>query len=77
MKLVSLLSRLSLAAVSAFVFALVLNQHALAVFAVAVSSLLLLVAARDYAPRARGWQPRLAPVNHPASRSTHPFRLAA
>ncbi len=78
MKTITLLSRATVVATAAFALALAFNVLALGAFAVAASSLLLLVAARDYAGPARRWEPalRTAPVG-PALPKSARFRLAA
>jgi hypothetical protein len=58
MKLISLLARLALAGLAAFVLGVAFDAHALALFAFTTSALVLLVAAGDYAPRTPCWQPR-------------------
>lgn len=78
MKLVSLLSRISLLATAGFAFGLLSGHYAAAGFLTASTTLLLLIMAHDYAPRARRWQPRLVPVTSAAHRKTaQRFRLAA
>lgn len=52
MKLVALFSRLALAGVAAFLLGVALDTQPLALFALAVGTLVLLVVAGDYAPRA-------------------------
>jgi len=51
MKLVALFSRLALTGLAAFLLGLALDTQPLALFAFAVSALVLLVVAGDYAPR--------------------------
>lgn len=51
MKLVALFSRLALAAFAVFVLSVALDMQPLALFAFAITSLVLLVVAGDYAPR--------------------------
>lgn len=79
MKLVTTLIRLSLVATASAALGFATGRYELAAFGAATSSLLLLIAARDYAPRSRRWQPRLAPANRPtaSAHSSHHFRLAA
>lgn len=72
MKVVALLSRLAALALATAGLAILFDVHAGVASAVAASIFLLLIAARDYAPRRRLWQPRLAPAHRP-----HGLRLAA
>jgi len=78
MKTLTLLSRTTVLTTAAFALALAFNTFAVAAFAVAATSLLLLVAARDYKTPARRWEPglRTAPVG-PVLPKDHRFRLAA
>ncbi|WP_044891662.1 hypothetical protein [Opitutus terrae] len=77
MKLVSLLSRLSLLATAGFAFGLISGHYTAACFLTASSALLLLIMAHDYAPATRRWQPRVAAVRTAAVRGPNRFRLAA
>lgn len=80
MKLVSFFSRVALVSVAAFVLGVALDVQPLALFAFATASLVLLVAAGDYAPRASLRQPRAARVIDftPApARAVAPAKLAA
>ena len=80
MKLVSVLSRLALTGLAAFLLGLVLDTQPLALFAVATSALVLLVAAGDYAPRTTRPRSRLAdlvPFAPAAARSETTTKLAA
>jgi hypothetical protein len=65
MKFTTLLSRFAPFGVVAFLLALLLDVHPLAVFGLAASSLVLLIAFADYAPRGR----RAAMVYAPLRRS--------
>lgn len=80
MKTITLLSRATVASTAAFALALLSGTFVAATFAVAATSLLLLVAVRDYQAPARRWEPRLgrrtAPVG-PALPKDSRFRLAA
>jgi hypothetical protein len=60
MKLVSLLSRLALTGIAALILGIAFDTQPLALLATAVSTLVLLVAAGDYAPRTA------LPRSHPA-----------
>jgi hypothetical protein len=51
MKLIALCSRLALAGLAAFILGAALDTQPLALFAFATATLVLLVAAGDYAPR--------------------------
>ena len=73
MKLISLLAATSLAGLATFALGLALNQHALGLFATACSTLIALVAVRDYAPR----RPLTVRRSAPVGRATLPLRLAA
>jgi hypothetical protein len=81
MKLISLFSRLALIGVAVFVLGVALNVQPLALFSFAIGALVLLVAAGDYTPRARVWQPRRGQVidfTPPApARVAAPAKLAA
>lgn len=81
MKFVSFFSRLAALAFATFVVGLVLNTQALALFAFAVSTFVLLIVAGDYAPRTpRGRQPVGAVVDFsatPAAVATPSEKLAA
>lgn len=75
-----LLSRLAAFGLGAFLLGVAFDAQALTLFALAAGALVLLVAAGDYAPRTRIWQPRRAPiVNFPATalRPTTVEKLAA
>jgi len=78
MKLVTLLSRATALSAAAFALALIFNEYAGVFYTVAASAFLLLIAARDYAPRARRWEPRTgtSPVA-PHPRTVQALRLAA
>jgi hypothetical protein len=52
MKLVALFSRLALTGLAAFILGVALDTQPLALFAAAIGTLVLLVVAGDYAPRA-------------------------
>lgn len=79
MKAVTFLIRLSLITSAAAALGFATGRFELAAFGAATSTLLLLITARDYAPRARRWQPKLTPVKAHASHAgvNHRFRLAA
>ena len=62
MKLVSLFACVALAAVAALVLGIVFDAQPLALFGVAASALMLLVAVGDYAPRTTRMRTRLADV---------------
>lgn len=77
MKLISLLTRVTAGTAAVFAIAFLSNWHASAAYAIATSAFLLLIVARDYSPRARRWQPRLAPVHRtPGARAKQRLRLA-
>ncbi|MSU23598.1 MAG: hypothetical protein EXS32_07215 [Opitutus sp.] len=79
-KLVSLLSRFAALGLAAFVLGVTFDAQALALFALAAGALVLLIAAGDYAPRPRAWQPhRASIVNFPpaALRPVATAKLAA
>lgn len=75
MKIVSLLTRVAVLTVAVSAFAILFDVYAGLFTGIAASALLLLIAARDYAPRPRRWLPRVAPVRPSPNR--HSFRLAA
>ena len=77
MKLIDLLSRVSIVTMLAFVLGVVFDEYAIACYAVATSALLLLIVAHDYAPSARRWQPALASTPAARARSSQSLRLAA
>ncbi len=81
MKLASLTSRISSATTAlALSVALFATNHTVTVacFAIAAVAFVGVIAARDYAPRARRWQPSLTTPSHqPRSTRAHRFRLAA
>jgi hypothetical protein len=79
MKAVTFLIRLSLISSAAAALGFATGRFELAAFGAATSTLLLLITARDYTPRARRWQPRLNAHQAHTSQPTvnHRFRLAA
>jgi hypothetical protein len=80
MKLASLPSRISAATTAvALTVALFATNHTVTVafFSVAAVAFVGVIAARDYAPRARRWQPSVVTANRPQPRRAHRFRLAA
>jgi hypothetical protein len=79
MKAVTFLIRLSLITSAAAALGFATGRFELAAFGAATSTLLLLITARDYAPRPRRWQPRLyaTPAHASESALNRRFRLAA
>lgn len=78
MKLISLLSRLSLLATAGLAVGLLSGHYTAAFFLTGSSALFLLILAHDYAPAKRRWHPRLRPATVAATaRSKQRFRLAA
>lgn len=79
MKIISFFCRLTAIATSAFLLAFIYERYALALYAVAASSFILLIVARDYAPKPRRWEPRLmtAQPNRPQPSPEQRLRLAA
>ncbi|HWL16748.1 MAG TPA: hypothetical protein VNR00_14165 [Opitutus sp.] len=57
MNIVSLLLRFNAFSAAVSALALAFNAHPLAFYCVAASAFLLLIAAADYAPPARRWEP--------------------
>lgn len=78
MKLVSLLSRLSLASTAALAIALCLGFQVTAAFLCSALLLFSLVIARDYSPRTRSSLPRRVPIHkNSRPRAANSYRLAA
>ncbi len=76
MKLISSLSAVT--AIVAFALTFAFDQHAVAFYSIAFAASLVLIAAGDYAPRARRWEPRGLAVGAIASaRRAQSLRLAA
>ena len=80
MKLVALFSRLALTGLAAFLLGVALDTQPLALFALAVGTLVLLVVAGDYAPRTslrRSRPADIVPFAHTPSPIETPANLAA
>ncbi len=66
---------LSFASLALAVFSTQFNET---LYGIAACAFIVLIAARDYAPKGRRWQPRVAAApQRPTKRQAHRFRLAA
>ncbi|HYP17849.1 MAG TPA: hypothetical protein VEQ65_11620 [Opitutus sp.] len=73
MNLIALLARISAASAAVSAAGLFLGVPAAVFFLISASAFILLIAARDYAPRSRRWEPVLVTSTSPRK---SPLRLA-
>ena len=78
MKLSSLLAKFSAAiSVVTLALAVLFTGYAATFLAISAVAFVGLIAARDYAPRPRRWQPAVSARRHNGSHDAHRLRLAA
>lgn len=78
MKLIPNLTRAAaILSVAAFALAVFSTQFNDVLYGLAACAFIVVIAARDYAPKGRRWQPAVTHAVSPAARGAHRFRLAA